>query len=46
MLVRTLKGLPPGYTVTQVIWQQGESDFLDATPAADYVASSVRWSTC
>ena len=39
MLIRTLKGLPPGYTVTQVIWQQGESDFLDATPAADYVAS-------
>lgn len=39
MLVRTLKGLPPGYKVTQVLWQQGESDFLLATPQADYVAS-------
>jgi hypothetical protein len=39
MLIRTLKDLAPGYTVTQVIWQQGESDFLEATPAADYVAS-------
>ena len=39
MLIRTLKDLAPGYTVTQVIWQQGESDFLVATPAADYVAS-------
>ena len=39
MLLRTLKGLPPGYKVTQVLWQQGESDFLLATPPADYVAS-------
>jgi hypothetical protein len=39
MLIRTLKDLAPGYRVTQVIWQQGESDFLEATPAADYVAS-------
>jgi hypothetical protein len=39
MLVHTLKGLPPGYKVTQVLWQQGESDFLLATPPADYVAS-------
>jgi hypothetical protein len=39
MLLRTLRDLPPGYRVTQVIWQQGESDFLLATPAADYVAS-------
>jgi hypothetical protein len=39
MLLRTLKGLPPGYKVTQVLWQQGESDFLLTTPPADYVAS-------
>ena len=39
MLIRTLKGLPPGYRVTQVLWQQGESDFLLATAPADYVAS-------
>ena len=39
MLLRTLKGLPPGYKVTQVLWQQGESDFLLATLPADYVAS-------
>jgi hypothetical protein len=39
MLVGALKGLPPGYKVTQVLWQQGESDFLLATLPADYVAS-------
>ena len=39
MLLRTVEGLPPGYQVTQVLWQQGESDFLLATPPADYVAS-------
>ena len=39
MLLGTLKGLPAGYRVTEVLWQQGESDFLVATPAADYVAS-------
>ncbi|MBI2767214.1 MAG: hypothetical protein HYX53_15060 [Chloroflexi bacterium] len=39
MLLRALAGLPSGYKVTQVLWQQGESDFLLATPAADYVAS-------
>jgi len=39
MLIRILKDLAAGYTVTQVIWQQGESDFRVATPAADYVAS-------
>jgi hypothetical protein len=39
MLLRTVEGLPPGYKVTQVLWQQGESDFLLATPPADYVAS-------
>jgi hypothetical protein len=39
MLLHTLKGLPPGYKVTQVLWHQGESDFLLTTPPADYVAS-------
>lgn len=39
LLLHTLKGLPPGYKVTQVLWHQGESDFLSATPPADYVAS-------
>jgi hypothetical protein len=39
LLLLTLKGLPPGYKVTQILWQQGESDFLLATPPADYVAS-------
>jgi hypothetical protein len=39
MLLRTLEGLPPGYKVTQVLWQLGESDFLLATPAPDYVAA-------
>jgi hypothetical protein len=39
MLLRTLGGLPPGYKVTQVLWQLGESDFLLATPADDYVAA-------
>jgi carbohydrate esterase-like sialic acid-specific acetylesterase len=39
MLLRTLRDLPPGYRVTQAIWQQGESDFLLATPPGDYIAS-------
>ena len=39
MLVHALKGLPTGYKVTQVLWQQGQLDFLLATPPADYVAS-------
>ena len=33
------EGLPTGYKVTQVLWQQGELDFLLATPPSDYVAS-------
>jgi hypothetical protein len=39
MLLRILKGRPPGYKVTQVLWHQGESDFSSATPATDYVAA-------
>jgi hypothetical protein len=39
MLLRTLERLPAAYKVTQVLWQQGESDFRLATPPADYVAS-------
>ena len=38
MLVRALKGLPPGYKVTQVLWQQGESDFCGDIPGR-HVAS-------
>jgi hypothetical protein len=39
MLLKTFKTLPPGYKVTEVIWHQGESDFMEATSTSDYVAS-------
>ncbi len=38
-LLSTLKTLPPGYEVTEVVWHQGEQDFEIATPAALYAAS-------
>ena len=38
-LLSTLKTLPPGYKVTEVVWHQGERDFELMTPADLYAAS-------
>lgn len=38
-LVSTLKTLPPGYKVTEVVWHQGERDFELMTPADLYVTA-------
>lgn len=39
MLLATLKTLPPGYKVTEIVWHQGESDFARLTSANDYAKS-------
>jgi hypothetical protein len=36
MLQKMLDGLSAKYRVTQVLWHQGEADFLDGTTAHDY----------
>lgn len=38
-LLSTLKTLPPGYKVTEVVWHQGERDFELMTPADLYVTA-------
>jgi hypothetical protein len=38
-LLSTLKTLPPGYKVTEVVWHQGEADFELKTSADLYTAS-------
>lgn len=39
MLLNILKGLEASYRVTDIIWQQGEADFLLGTSADEYLRS-------
>jgi hypothetical protein len=39
MLMGVLDQLNRQYKITQVIWQQGESNYLEQTPTASYVKS-------
>lgn len=39
MLIATLEEARSKYTITDIVWHQGENDFRDGTSAKDYAAS-------